>query len=360
MTHGTLERYHRHTILKGFGAEGQEKLHTARVLVVGAGGLGVPVLTYLNAMGVGTLGVVDHDVVQLSNLHRQVLYDEAQVGMPKVTAALEKLKAQNSNTRLVAHHCFLNTENVMDILSDYDLVVDASDNFPTRYLINDACVLQRKPFVYGALHGFEGQVSVFNHKNGPTYRCLFPQMPKAEEVPNCNEHGVLGILPGIIGNLQALEAIKIITGVGEVLSGTLLIYDALDQRIQRIQVPLDHKNLKITALAKAYALSCGQDEEQISVQGLMKLLDDEGAYLVDVRSTTEYATGHIPGSNNIPLPELMERLAEVRLDAPVYVICQSGVRSAAAVDQLKEQLPLGRYINVIGGMNQYSDHANSR
>jgi sulfur-carrier protein adenylyltransferase/sulfurtransferase len=226
--------------------------------------------------------------------------------------------------------------------------------------VNDACVIQKKPLVYGALHGFEGQVSVFNHDNGPTYRCLFPQMPKAQEVPNCNEHGVLGILPGIIGNLQALEAVKVITGIGEVLSGILLMYDALGQRIQRIKVPLDAKNLKITALSYTYALSCGQFMEEVPAEALRQHLDQENGFLLDVRTVAEYSEGHIPGAKNMPLSEVRERLGEVPTDAPVYVICQSGVRSAAAVEQLKDHLPQGRFINVMGGMNQLNTNADTR
>jgi molybdopterin/thiamine biosynthesis adenylyltransferase len=203
------KRYIRQTILKGFGAEGQRKLANAKVLVVGAGGLGVPVLTYLNAMGVGTLGIVDADVVSISNLHRQVLFTEAMVGLLKVHAAAEQLQKQNPETKINAYPTFLDLSNALEIIGNYDLVVDATDNFPTRYLINDACVILNTPFVYGALHGFEGQVSVFNYENGPTYRCLFANMPMADAIPDCNENGVLGILPGIVGNLQALEVVKL-------------------------------------------------------------------------------------------------------------------------------------------------------
>ena len=224
------ERYTRQTTLKGFGQEGQQKLADAKVLVIGAGGLGVPVLTYLNAMGVGTIGIMDSDTVSITNLHRQVLYGQSDVGQSKVISALEKLKAQNSDTEIVVYDTFLTTKNALEVIADYDVVVDTSDNFPTRYLVNDACVILNKSFVYGALHGYEGQVSVFNYEDGPTYRCLFPNMPNENEVPNCNEHGVLGIIPGIIGNLQALETIKVITGIGEALSGKLLVFDGIPAR----------------------------------------------------------------------------------------------------------------------------------
>ena len=204
-------RFIRQTSLVQFGAEGQAKLADARVLLVGLGGLGVPVAQYLNAMGIGTLGLVEQDIVEMHNLQRQVLYSENDLGQPKLKVALEKLALQNSNTKLNGHPCFLTKDNALDILANYDVVVDATDNFETRYLINDACLLQNKPFVYGALHGFEGQVSVFNYNNGPTYRCLFPNMPKADEIPDCNTNGVLGVLPSIIGSLQALEVVKLIT-----------------------------------------------------------------------------------------------------------------------------------------------------
>ena len=224
-------RYLRQTSLKDFGEVGQAKLTEGRVLVVGLGGLGLPVLQYLNAMGVGTLGLMDQDVVELHNLQRQVLYTEKDLGKQKLDVAHEKLQEQNSSTILRTHDSFLTKENALTIIKDYDVIVDATDNFPTRYLINDACVILNKPFVYGALHGFEGHVSVFNYNNGPTYRCLYPNMPTSDEIPDCNENGVLGVVPGIIGTLQALEAVKILTGVGEVLSGRLLLFNGLDQHV---------------------------------------------------------------------------------------------------------------------------------
>lgn len=347
------ERYTRQTILKGFGMEGQKKLTEAKVLVIGAGGLGVPVLTYLNAMGVGTIGIVDNDVVSLTNLHRQVLYTESDIGEFKVIAALKKLKAQNPNTEVVGFNSFLTTKNALEIITDYDIVVDASDNFPTRYLVNDACVILQKPFVYGALHGYEGQVCVFNFEGGPTYRCLFPTMPNENEVPNCNEHGVLGIIPGIIGNLQALEAVKMLTGIGEVLSGKLLIFDGLRQSYQNIKFKLRPDNLKIEKLREFYEWNdpC-VIVPTIEAREIPNLLDDN-AQIIDVRTTEEFESFHLPNSVHIPLRELRANMGKINFSLPVYLVCQSGMRSETALKQLREEHPESALFSILGGLNQY-------
>ncbi|MFX0558334.1 molybdopterin-synthase adenylyltransferase MoeB [Maribacter sp. CXY002] len=353
------ERYQRQAILKGFGEEGQAKLAKASVLVIGAGGLGVPVLMYLNAMGVGTLGIVDNDSVSISNLHRQVIYTEKQVGQSKVAAIKEKLKAQNSSTSIHVYHTFLNTSNALEIIEKYDLVVDASDNFPTRYLVNDTCVVLKKPLVYGALHGFEGQVSVFNFNNGPTYRCLYPTMPKPNEVPNCNEHGVLGILPGIIGNLQALEAVKVIAGIGDVLSGIVLLYDGLTQRVQRIKFDVKLENLNIRALAKSYDFQCDVPIKSVEAIAFNHILVDNDLELIDVRSRKEFKNSHLKGAKNIPLDLLKDHTDSIDLTKPVYLICQSGIRSQKAILLLQELFPKSEFINVVGGMNQINSYANT-
>ncbi len=347
------ERYIRQTTLAGFGKQGQEKLSRAKVLVIGAGGLGVPVLTYLNAMGVGTIGIVDEDVVSLSNLHRQVLYDENDLGTPKVHAALNKLKVQNSNTNLVAHPVFLTVANALSIIEGYDVVVDASDNFPTRYLVNDACVLLKKPFVYGALHAYEGQVSVFNYQKGPTYRCLFPTMPKEDEVPNCNENGVLGIIPGIIGNLQALEVIKLITGVGSALSGQLLLFNGLHNSYQKIKFKCKPENLAITKLQDVYEwhTPCAV-VPTITVDAIPNLLQNN-AQIIDVRTPAEYENYHLPNSLHIPLNTLAANTAEIDFSVPVYLLCQSGKRSAIALKQLQSIHPKTSFFSILGGINQY-------
>ncbi len=351
------ERYDRQTILKEFGMEAQLKLQSAKVLVIGAGGLGVPVLTYLNAMGVGTLGIVDNDVVSLSNLHRQVLYSESDVNKSKVAVAVQKLKEQNSETNIISVETFLTRENALEIIAGYDVVVDASDNFPTRYLVNDACVILNKPFVYGALHSFEGQVSVFNFKGGPTYRCLFPEMPKSDEVPNCNENGVLGIVPGIIGNFQALETVKIITGIGEALSGKLLLFDGLSSTFQKIRFTANPENLKINALQEHYDFDCEVAVTSITSDVFQQVIEEGEVQLIDVRTPKEFSRNHLSFAKNIPLSELEERHTEISYDTHVYVVCQSGVRSRKAVEKLKGLHANANLINVEGGMNQISKHA---
>ncbi len=351
------ERYKRQTLLKDFGPESQKKLSGAKVLVVGAGGLGIPVLTYLNAMGVGTIGIVDNDVVSMSNLHRQVLYNESDIGESKVFQAIHRLKGQNSETRFIAHECYLSLENVLGILESYDVIVDASDNFPTRYLINDACVILKKTFIYGALHGFEGQISVFNHRGGPTYRCLFPFMPKVGEVPNCNEHGVLGVIPGIVGNLQALEAVKVITGIGDPLSGTLLLFNGLATSFQKIQFKANPENLKHTKMQTNYNFECEATYESISADGLIKLMETGALQVIDVRSPEEFDVFHLSDSLNIPLPELEVRKNEINLSSPIYFLCQSGVRSQQALQQFLNYQPKATLVNVAGGINNFTNYA---
>ncbi|WP_422080782.1 ThiF family adenylyltransferase [Ulvibacterium sp.] len=345
------ERYIRQTNLKDFGPKAQERLSKSKVLVIGAGGLGIPVLTYLNAMGVGTLGIVDGDTVSGSNLHRQVLYDEADVGRSKVQIAIRKLRAQNSDTQLISFEQFLSKENALGIIANYDIVVDASDNFPTRYLVNDACILLGKPFVYGALHGFEGQVSVFNHNDGPTYRCLFPNMPGPDEVPDCNMNGVLGVIPGIVGNLQALEVVKVLTGVGEVLSGKLLLFDGLSQSFQHIKFSLVPDSLKMEELKPTYNFECTSGITSIETLELEQLMEKDSVQLIDVRTSEEFCADHLEGAHHIPLSELIERKSEIDFARPAYFICQSGVRSQKAIERLREYNTGPELINVKGGMN---------
>lgn len=330
---------------------------SAKVLVVGAGGLGIPVLMYLNAMGVGTLGIVDGDRVSESNLHRQVMFSEGDIDKPKVGVLARKLREQNSTTTIVEHPVFLIKENAIELMAPYDLVVDASDNFSTRYLVNDACVILKKPFVYGALHGFEGQVSVFNYGNGPTYRCLFPNMPKDDEVPDCNEHGVLGVLPGIIGNLQALEAVKALTGVGEVLAGSLLLFNGLENTFQKISFKARKENKDIKRLEDSYELDCSTGMADIEPINFLKLMENRAVQVIDVRTEKEFKRNHLPFAKNIPLGELEARLGEIDFDSEVYCICQSGVRSRKAIRKMQVSAPRAKLINISGGMNQIPRHA---
>ncbi|MER3376315.1 MAG: HesA/MoeB/ThiF family protein [Allomuricauda sp.] len=348
-----MSRYIRQTQLKDFGPEGQQKLSQSKVLIVGLGGLGLPVLQYLNAMGVGTLGLMDQDIIELHNLQRQVLYTEHDLGRQKLEVVHEKMNAQNSQTHFNLYDTFLTKDNALEIIKDYDLVVDATDNFPTRYLINDACVLLKKPFVYGALHGFEGHVSVFNYQGGPTYRCLYPNMPSAEEVPNCNENGVLGVIPGIIGTFQALEAIKVLTEIGEVLSGKLLLFDGLSQQSTKIGFKLNPKNLELKKLQDFYEpLDCDV-VPAITAEDFQSLLESKTRItLIDVRTEEEFMDRNLKEAINIPLNSLEH--ASVHLDAAetVYVVCQSGKRSELAVKQLQNQYPNKQFFNILGGMNK--------
>lgn len=336
-------RYSRHLLLPEVGSAGQQKLKAARVLVVGCGGLGCPVLQYLAAAGVGTLGLLDCDVVDESNLQRQVLYATADVGRPKTAAAAEKLQAQNPFIELRPQQQQLTAANALALFADYDLVVDCSDNFATRYLVNDACVLLGKPLVFGAIFKFEGQVSVFNYQNGPTYRCLFPQPPAPGEAPSCAEIGVLGVLPGLVGTLQAAEALKIILELGEVLSGRLLVVDALSMRFQTVRFRAITANQQLSALAPDYAAFCGEalpaaaPVPEISADEL-KAWQQSGRPLqvLDVREPHEYARRSI-GGLLIPLAQLPQQLGQLQAAVPVVVHCASGRRSQQAARLLLSQ-----------------------
>jgi adenylyltransferase/sulfurtransferase len=346
-------RYDRQVRLKGFGAAGQEQLRQARVLVVGAGGLGVPVCQYLNAMGVGTLGIADGDTVEETNLHRQPLYGPEDQGKLKVRVLGDKLQRQNPDTRIVRHATFLQPSNVLEVLQPYDLVVDATDRIPTRYLLDDACTISSIPWIYGALHGFEGQVSVFNYRGGPTYRCLFPQAPRPGEIPDCNQLGTLGVLPGVIGTLQALEAVKVLCGLGEILSGKLLLFNALDHqsrqiRFNRVQEESDRQ---LRSDSQYLFGSCGHGGGSISIGEYRKILEDDSPHtLVDVREPHEFKAFHLPGSRNIPLMDLEREFGSLEGPEPVYLICETGSRSAQGYQILKERLEQAEPRWIAGGV----------
>ena len=366
-----LARYNRHIIIPGFGMEAQLKLKKARVLVIGSGGLGSPVLLYLAAAGVGTLGIVDFDVVDDSNLQRQVLFGVDAVGQPKVEAARKRLQALNPYIRLNIYNTHLNSHNALDILRDYDVIADGTDNFPTRYLVNDASVLLGKTNVYASIFQFEGQVSVFNYRQpdgalGPNYRDLYPTPPPPGLVPSCAEGGVLGVLPGIIGSLQALEVIKVITGVGDTLSGRFYIFDALnfESRTFRIKPrednPLNGKNPTITALID-YEQFCGMravEEKPLKEVTAKELYDwqvkGEPFQLIDVREPHEYDIVNI-GGELIPLATVAGHADEIDRDRKVVVHCKVGGRSAKAIRELEEKFGFTNLYNLKGGILAYID-----
>ncbi|MFD1754005.1 ThiF family adenylyltransferase [Rufibacter sediminis] len=347
-------RYSRQLQLPGFGPEAQQKLRAARVLVVGAGGLGVPVLQYLAGMGIGTLGIVDGDTISLTNLHRQVLYGTAEVGQLKVTVAVQKLSLLNPEIRLVPYPTHLTPQNAREILESYDLVIDATDNFEARYLINDACVLMGKPFVYGALHQFEGQVSVFNFAGGPTYRCLYPTPPSAQEIPDCNTAGVLGVVPGLIGLQQALEAVKVLTGVGKSLSGYLLMVDYLNQTQHKIKLKVNPENQQITTLQGSYAVaSCTKVPEVTATELYDWFKEGKKMLLLDVREQNEYMTGHLQKSLLTPLSVFRKQMDQLPQHLPIVTICQKGSRSLKAAEMLLEKEASTEVYSLTGGMEAW-------
>jgi len=367
-----LARYNRHIILPQVGLEGQEKLKQAKVLCIGTGGLGSPIALYLSAAGVGTLGLVDFDVVDDSNLQRQIAHSTADIGRPKVESARDKLLGINPFLEVILHGEGITRENVRAIVKDYDVVVDGTDNFPTRYLVNDACVLEGKPLVYASIFQFEGQATVFNHKSGPCYRCLYPEPPPPGLVPSCSEGGVLGVLPGVIGVIQATEAVKIILDRGNTLSGRLLLYDALDMHFREVKLrrdpacPACGDNPSIGDV-EAYEQFCGlppteateaeevlKDDEISPKQLAAAMQADPELFLLDVREPFELEICRIDGAWDIPLGVLPLRFAEVPQDRDVVVHCRSGARSAQAVQFLQKQ-GYTRVKNLVGGILRWID-----
>jgi adenylyltransferase/sulfurtransferase len=356
-------RYARQMVLPGMGPEGQEKLKRARVLVVGAGGLGCPVLLYLAAAGVGTLGIADGDVVSHSNLHRQVLYGGRDVGRPKAETAAGRLREMNPLITVCVHPAHLSSGNALELLAGYDWVVDCTDNFPARYLINDACVLLGKPFVYGAIHRFEGQVSVFNHRGpngeqGPTYRCLFPEPPPPEQVPNCAEAGVLGVLPGVVGLFQATEVVKALTGNGKVLSGELLLMDLLETSFRKIRFRRTPQASQVTGLIdyEVFCRGAAPDEvKSLTVHELHdKLEAGEAVALLDVREPHEYEVCRLEGASLVPLKQVAARAPGIPRDRPVVVYCHFGGRSEGAVRQLQAEFGFTNLYNLQGGIDAWA------
>jgi adenylyltransferase/sulfurtransferase len=370
LTRDEVQRYSRHLIMPEVGVEGQRKLKAARVLCVGAGGLGAPAAMYLAAAGVGTLGLVDFDVVDASNLHRQIIYGTPDVGKPKLEAARARIAAMNEGVKVVLHELALTSKNALDVLKDYDVILDGTDNFQTRYLVNDACVLLGKPNAYGSIFRFDGQASVFAVKGGPCYRCLYPEPPPPGLVPSCAEGGVLGVLPGVIGIIQATEAIKLILGAGQPLVGRLLLYDALQMRFRELKLrrdpecPICGDHPTIHALID-YDQFCGVvpthtqptsgGVPEVTVEELKAKLDrGEDVHVLDVREPNEYQICRIAGSTLIPLGELSNRTAELDRDRELIVHCKMGGRSAKAVALLQER-GFTRVRNLTGGILAWID-----
>lgn len=346
LTREELQRYSRHLLLPEVGAAGQQRLRAARVLLIGAGGLGSPAALYLAAAGVGTIGLVDFDAVDVTNLQRQIIHGTRSVGRPKIESATERLHDLNPGVTVVPHAMRLDSSTALDVIARYDIVVDGSDNFPTRYLVNDACVLLGRPYVYGSIFRFDGQASVFAVPDGPCYRCLYPEPPPPGLVPTCAEGGVLGVLPGVIGSIQALEAIKLILGAGDSLAGRLLLFDALQLRFRELRLrkdpdcPVCGVNRTITSLID-YDAFCGVGTVELAADELdaealrAERRANAELTLLDVREPHEWEAGRIDGARLIPLGQLASRTAELDTDAPIVVYCQKGSRSRRAAELLR-------------------------
>jgi adenylyltransferase/sulfurtransferase len=363
LTASELRRYERHIILPELGKEGQLKLKNGSVLIVGTGGLGSPLALYLAAAGVGRIGLVDFDIVDESNLQRQIIHYTSDVGTPKLESAKRKILEINPTAIVETHNIALKSDNALDILKNYDVIVDGTDNFPTRYLVADACTILGKPNVYGSIFRFEGQVTVFNYQDGPSYRCLYPEPPPPGLVPSCAEGGVLGVLPGVVGCLQATEVIKILTGIGTVLKGRLLLYNALDLTFKTVKVRRDPKwavgapHPTVTKLVD-YEQFCGlkrggEVSDEITVQELKEWRDQGRSFtLVDVREQNEYDYANL-GGKLIPLAQVLDRQSEIPREGVVVVQCKVGGRSRQAVEALKAA-GYNNLLNLTGGIAAWS------
>jgi adenylyltransferase/sulfurtransferase len=366
-----IRRYGRHLILPEIGIEGQKKICGTSVLCIGAGGLGSPVALYLAAAGIGRLGIVDFDRVELSNLQRQIIHGSEDLGQPKAQSAKKGIQRVNPQVEVVLHETRLTSQNALDIIQAYDIVIDGTDNFPTRYLTNDACVLLKKPNVYGSIFRFEGQASVFApHLQAPCYRCLYPEPPPPGAVPSCAEGGVLGVLPGIIGLIQATETLKLAAGIGRSLTNRLLLYDALEMRFRELklrrdpQCPLCGANPSITELID-YDGFCGVNQpvpfdsmhpDEVTVHQLKEALDNPnlGIKVIDVREPNEHQIAHIHGVALLPLSQLAQRFSELDPDQPYYIHCKMGGRSMKALEFLRQQ-GFKNLKSVAGGITAWSN-----
>ncbi len=371
LTKDEVTRYSRHLILPEVGVEGQLKLKQSRVLIVGTGGLGAPVAMYLAAAGVGTLGIVDFDYVEESNLQRQVIHGTRDIGRPKTASAKDRIKSINPHIEVVVYDTRLTSENALDIIRDYDVVVDGTDNFQTRYLVNDACVLLGKPNVYGSVFRFEGQASVFYAKEGACYRCLYPEPPPPGLVPSCAEGGILGVLPGIVGCIQASETIKLLIGGAEPLINRLLIFDAWKMKFQELKLakdpdcPVCGQRPTVTKLID-YEQFCGlkksteEPVSQITAQELKQRLDaGDDIQIIDVRQPHELNIGKLPGTRAIPFGQLVRRMEELDASRDAVIVCRVGVLSAAAVKALREAGYTGNVFNLKDGINAWAREVDS-
>jgi adenylyltransferase/sulfurtransferase len=373
LTNEEILRYSRHLILPEVGKAGQEKLKAAKIMLIGSGGLGSPNALYLAAAGIGTLGMIDFDVVDNTNLQRQLLFSSSDVGIPKVEAAKKRIQQVNPNVIVNTYNAKLSSENVMDIFKDYDLIIDGTDNFPTRYLVNDACVFLNKPNIYGSIFRFEGQATVFKPKEGPCYRCLYPEPPPPGEVPSCAEGGVLGILPGLVGMIQASEAVKYFLGKGHSLVGRLLQISVLDMTFRELKIQRDPScpvcgdkpTIKeLVDYEQFCGLGLGQEAPEadtsgvpeISAKEFKSLLDNNGKSLniIDVREPYEFDISRIQGAKLIPLGTLMDHVNELDSSKEYIIHCRSGARSAKAIQQL-QKLGFRKLKNLAGGINAFAD-----
>ena len=334
-----MSRYNRHIILSEIGQKGQDKLSNAKVLVIGAGGLGCPLLQYLAAAGIGTLGVMDFDVVSESNLQRQILYGTSSLGLNKAIAAKERLEDLNNTIQINAYTRKLTHKNSLELFKNYDIIVDGTDNFASRYLINDASIITKKPLVYAGIYKFEGQVSVFNYQGGPSYRCLFPTPPEEGAIPNCSEIGVLGVLPGIVGTMQANEVLKLILGIGDVLSGKVLYYNALTSQTTTLKINRSEKEIQKVVATEYFfetldkELICDFSIPEISIQEALKT---QNIQFIDVREPWAQPKVEALDSLNIPLSEFYSNLDKISNNTPKMIFCQEGVMSKKAVSILQE------------------------
>lgn len=366
LSNDEILRYSRHLILPDIGMSGQRRMRSAKVLCIGAGGLGSPVAMYLAAAGVGTLGLVDFDVVDVTNLQRQIIHGQSDIGRPKLISAAEKIAEINPGVNVVLHETFVRSDNALELFADYDLIVDGSDNFPTRYLVNDACVLLGKPYVWGSIYRFDGQLSVFWAEHGPCYRCLFPEPPPPGMVPSCAEGGVLGMLCGTVGSLQTTEAVKILTGIGDPMIGRMLVYDALDMTFRTLKVrkdpecPVCGKNPTVTSLID-YDAFCGVTPDvvagsanwQIISSELAELSAKEPVTLIDVREPHEWEIVRLPGATLLPMGEVASRVDEIPQNGNVVVYCKVGARSAQVL-QFLHSIGLTHVKHLAGGIDAYA------